>query len=308
MTISITTQASEMPETLPDHDFGFAIDYKKGEGPAKRVFGAMHRFIEACEACTQSLVDSIGVSIDPVIVLEDLEAGSIRSWFRTIWNEDGLHEATKSGDFKQAVGTVIASVVDKMVNKTNDPDSPPKLHDIQSDICKLVENVDVKGLAVRKKIPGEDIIEVVKKFESIKELLLPEDRAEFLLSEEIRTEFVQSFKVNIGKLEKEATKEEVINRNQVMILVVKKPDYLGASQWDFKYSGRSITAAIEDKNWVADFQTRKIDVRPGDALKCGVRIETAYGYSNNVISQKHYVEKVEEVIEKGDMDLPQMWD
>lgn len=309
MTISITTQASEMPETLPDSDFGFAIDYNKNEGSAKRVFGATYRFIEACEACSLSLVGSLGLSIDPVIVLEDVEVGSIKTWFKAKWEEDGLYEATKSGDYKQVIGTLLASGIQQMVDKINDPESPPKLSDIQSDLYELSKDANLESLTTREPISGEDLIEIVKKFESVKESLIPGDKAEFLLSEEARVLFVQSFKVSIEKLEEEATRETSSHRDQAMILVVKKPDYLGTSQWLFRYGGKNLAATIEDEEWLNRFQARKIDVRPGDALKCEVRIEVAYGYSNNVIAQKHYIEKVQRVIEKGNggAQLPQMF-
>lgn len=309
MTISITTQVSEMPENLPEYDFGFAIEYKKHEGPAKRVFEATYRFIEACEACSRSLIDSIGISIDPVIVLEDIEAGSIKTWFKTKWEDEGLHEATRSGDIKKVIGTVVASGIQKMVDKINDPDIQLKLYDIQSDIYELSKSADLGGLTVQERVPGEDLIDIVKKFEIVKDSLISGDKAEFLLSEENRTEFVQSARANIKNLEEEATREIVSHRDPKMILVVKRPDYLGASQWEFRYGGKRIVATIKDKEWVARFQARKIDVRPGDALKCEVRIEVGYGYSNNVISQKYHIEKVEKVIEKGDDEthLPQIF-
>jgi len=298
MTVSITTQASEVPNNLPDSDFGFAIDYRKHEGEAKRVFGATYRFIEACESCSLSLVGSLGISIDPVIVLEDIETGSIKTWFKAKWEEDELYEATKSGDFKQVLGTLIASGIQKMVDKINDPESPPRLSDIQSDLYELTTNANLENFSIREPIPGEDLIEIVKQFDSVKELLIPGDKAEFLLSEERRVLFVQSFKANIEKLEKEATREISSHSDPAMILVVKKPDYLGASQWIFRFSGKNIAATIEDQQWLRCFQAREIDVRPSDALKCKVRIEVAYGYSNNVISQKYFIEKVKKVIVK----------
>ncbi len=309
MTISITTQASEIPESLPASDFGFAIDYRKHEGKAKRVFGATYRFIEACETCSLSLVGSLGLSIEPVIVLEDVETGSIKTWFKAKWEEGGLHEATKSGDFKQVVGTLLASGIQQMVDKINDPESPPKLFEIQSDLYELSKDANLENLDIRAPIPGEDLIEIVKKFESVKESLIPGDKAEFLLSEESRILFVQSFKVSIEKLEKEATRETSSHRDPAMILVVKKPDYLGNSQWLFRYGGKNIATTIEDKEWLNRFQAREEDVRPGDALKCEVRIEVAYSYSNNVIAQKYYIEKIERVIPKGNGEtkLPQIF-
>lgn len=46
MTIALTAHVSEVPKKLPPHDFGFDIDYRSDEGPAKRVFGATYRFMK----------------------------------------------------------------------------------------------------------------------------------------------------------------------------------------------------------------------------------------------------------------------
>lgn len=60
MTVLITTQHSEVSEDLPSYDFGFAIDYVKHVGQARRALGATYRFIEACETFNKHLLGSIG--------------------------------------------------------------------------------------------------------------------------------------------------------------------------------------------------------------------------------------------------------
>src|SRR5579883_1194449 len=61
--------------------------------------------------------------------------------------------------------------------------------------------------------------------------------------------------------------------------------------------GRQISANISDSEWLAAFQSRKIDVRPGDALRCLVNIEHHYGYDNELITETYIVTKVVEVLE-----------
>jgi hypothetical protein len=102
-------------------------------------------------------------------------------------------------------------------------------------------------------------------------------------------------------------KETVKGENQPMTLIVKKPDYLGQSKWDLRHGRRQISANIADAEWLAAFQSRKIDVRPGDALHCLVNIEHHYGYDNELISETYVVTKVTEVLEnqitQGEMDI-----
>jgi hypothetical protein len=91
-----------------------------------------------------------------------------------------------------------------------------------------------------------------------------------------------------------------------MILAVKKPDYLGTSKWELRHGKRTISAKIEDANWLGRFQGRQVDVRPGDALQCTVKIEMLYGFDNELISERYTVLKVIEVLANRyqNMELP----
>jgi hypothetical protein len=110
------------------------------------------------------------------------------------------------------------------------------------------------------------------------------------------------------ELEKITIKETVKAPNMPMTLIVKKPDYLGKSKWDFRHGGKQVAASIHDETWLVAFQARKVDVRPGDALKCLVDIEHHYGYDNELVAETYAVSKVNEVIEnqvfQGDLNLP----
>ena len=298
MTIAITTQVSEMPEELPPSDFGFDIDYEKGEGPAKRVFGATYRFIEACESCSQALIGSIGVEIEPVVVLEDIEASSLKSRFKFFWTEEG-EGVVKSGDVKRILSTFLVEGIKAIVRETNDQKSQPEVLALQDQLLELSESMDRLNLASRVPIPADDLIVIIKQFESIKDLLVPGDRADLVLPGDKKVRVDQSVVVDIDQLRAEATREILVHRDPSMILIVKKPDYLADSQWGFRYDGRNFLATIEDKEWLDQFQQRQKDVRPGDALKCEVRIEVSYGYDNEVISKRYFVEKIISVIVGG---------
>ena len=61
--------------------------------------------------------------------------------------------------------------------------------------------------------------------------------------------------------------------------------------WDLRHGKSSISAKIEHEEWLRSFQNRSVDVRPGDALKCAVRIEMMYGHDNELINEKYYIEE-----------------
>jgi hypothetical protein len=54
---------------------------------------------------------------------------------------------------------------------------------------------------------------------------------------------------------------------------------------------------MSDQKWLRNFQRRRVDVRPGDALRCRVSREVRYGFDNEVVGERFTIEKVEEVLE-----------
>ena len=106
-----------------------------------------------------------------------------------------------------------------------------------------------------------------------------------------------SVRLDVEEIESLAIKETQVHTVPAMVLIVRKPDYLGSSMWDLRHGKRSISAKIEHEGWLNEFQRRRVDVRPGDALKCAVRIEMMYGHDNELINEKYYVETVTEVLE-----------
>jgi hypothetical protein len=52
--------------------------------------------------------------------------------------------------------------------------------------------------------------------------------------------------------------QETIRSENELVLLVKKPDYLGNSKWEFRYNDRSIEAKILDQNWLERFRHAQI--------------------------------------------------
>ena len=88
---------------------------------------------------------------------------------------------------------------------------------------------------------------------------------------------------------------EVNSNESIMILKVRKPDYLGESKWEFVLD-RGFDAKIIDIDWLNRFQNRIEDVRPGDAIRANVRTEIRYGYEGEVVGVRHTIVKVIEVV------------
>ena len=91
--------------------------------------------------------------------------------------------------------------------------------------------------------------------------------------------------------------KETISSELTMILKIKKPDYLGDSQWQFKHGKNTMSVKILDENWLSQFRSRQITISPGDSLRATVRSESKYDSNYEVISEKYEVIQVIEVIQ-----------
>ena len=139
----------------------------------------------------------------------------------------------------------------------------------------------------------------MKDFQRVKDHFVEGDRAS-VITPDGDLEMNLSIRLDIENIEALAVRETQTINVPSIVLIVKKPDYLGISMWDLRHGRRTISARIEDAEWLTRFQGRQIDVRPGDALRCQARIDFLYGHDNELIAERYTVEKVHEVLEAQD--------
>lgn len=278
----------------PKADFGFEIDFQRGVGPASRVFAATHDFIRACEALDDELVQSIDSSIETVLVLEDIQAGSIKTWLRNSLSatED---DALKSLDWRPLVGKYLVRAKYAIIRWIDDDTTPRSLPDLRREIQKIASETDVRHLLDYSAPSPTALVSAIRDFQAVKDRLLPGDRAT-LITGDGDIEFNLSVSIAIDDIEALAVARTIEVPPAEMILPVKKPDYLGDSKWELRHGKRNIGAKIEHTDWLRQFQKRQVDARPGDALRCMVKTEYLYGFDNELLTERYTVLEVLEVM------------
>lgn len=100
--------------------------------------------------------------------------------------------------------------------------------------------------------------------------------------------------------------EKYINRVEAKLLV-KKPDLIGDSKWEFHF-GKTIRAKIEDENWKKSFKEHKFSIMSGTRLVVTLRIENDLDDKNNPIEDDvaYFVEKVHRLDNPFDEDESQI--
>lgn len=280
----------------PEADFAFHIDFRRGEGPASRVFAATHAFIEACEALDRELAASIDTGIETVMVLEDIEAASLKTWFRTVPTAAD-DQALKQLDWKPAVGKYLVRAKYLVLRWIDADEGQRDLLSLRRDIRDLARETDARQMPDYAPVDPRAIVDAVQGFEAVKDHLVEGDRAAMVVSEEETADFNLAVRLDRQTIEALAVRETRTHSVPSMVLVVRRPDYLGGAMWQFRHGRRSISATVGDAEWLAAFQNRAVDVRPGDALSCEVRVDVSYGHDNELIAERHHIVKVHEVLE-----------
>ena len=276
--------------------FCVEIDYERGSESPSRVFRAMTDLIETFEAFDKDLVRSVDPSIETVALIENIEAGSIRAWLANalrISDDDAL----KNLDWKPQVGKYLVKakyLAIKYLEGKTEILSKEEVDQLESDILKVAVETDVAHIPAYTAPNRRRLLLHIEKLSASLTYLHREDRAYYETPEE-KIEMNKEFSIVPETIDQLLTRE-TLSSSQTMILKVKKPDYLGESRWDLRHGTRVISVKIRDQEWLDRFQSRKIDVRPGDSLRAQVEIKVMYGYDNEVVNTQYEVMKVIEIL------------
>jgi hypothetical protein len=295
MTMKLTTKK---PKTPMDADFAIYIDFKKDIAKPQRVFQTADALIRALQNLDRSLCSTIDSKIIPLMMLEEIESGSLKIWLKNTL-EAVDDQSLKELNWKTLVGKYLVkakyAIID-FVNKGQQNESKDSLLKLSNKIKEIAQETDVRYLPDYKAPNIAELAESIKQISEAKNFLDQQDKLQYI-GDDKSLDFDLSIDWTPEKFEDFLTKETVEYPELTMILAIKKPDYLGYSAWELRHGKKKITAKIEDEHWLKDFQDRKKDVRPGDALKCKVKQKLHYGFDNELIAEKYIITKIEEVLE-----------
>lgn len=293
---------AEMKE-LEKADFFIEIDFKKDTENPSRIFQTMSELIKSFQELDNDLIKGIDSKIDPVILLEDVEIGSLKVWL--VQALKGIpDESIKELEWKKAVGHYLLKakyfIINKLEGKTAITDAQD-IKDIQYELLEEAKNTDIKLFPAYSPIPLPKLLDNIDKINKSLQHLGPGDSAFIQTGIGSKANFNLELSFSPEDMEDLLTKES-LRSTSTMILKVKKPDYLGNSMWDFKHGSRTIHASITDANWLSRFQSRLIDIRPGDSIRASVQTIVKYGYDNELVGQSYEIVEVKEIIPMNPSD------
>jgi len=292
----IFTLVETYSSVLAGSGFGLKIDFAKNTEDPARVFRALSGLIDFCQYFDKSLVRALNLDIKPILLLEDIDQGSITGWlknsFRTSKNEIITDRA-----IWQALSRYLNTAKRIFIDFFRDRDTVESLEEITGLQRKLLHLAEASPLSTRTicgPVSQRELLEGVDKFQLPLRELMVADKAYYLLNEE-SSSINLDLNISASQIEK-ILLGEVLENEQEMILKIKKPDYLGDSKWVFRHGKRTIEAKMNDLEWMQSFRRREIPVVPGDAFRAVIRSVTKYDFNGELLSEQISVQRVIEVI------------
>lgn len=277
-----------------DTQFEFVIDFVRGEGAASRVLLAANDFVRMCEKIDAELVRSVHAGIEAHVVLDDIQSGSLKLILRSLVG--GVpDEALRDLDWKKALGHYLVKAKYKILAWADQPDAPHRLTEVRRALQSAAAETEVLHLPSYAPPAPAALIQALRDVQRVKSNLDDGDRA-YYRSPVGNHELDRTVRFDEATIERLAVKESIEQPPATMLLLVKRPDYLGKAQWDFRHGKRPLHATIADEAWLKRFQGRELDVRPGDALKCRVAVEMLYGFDNELIAERYRILEVTEIL------------
>lgn len=286
----ITAQAD------PASSFEIKIDFEKHSERPSRVFQSMAQMIESFQVIDNDFLFPFDVRAETFLILEDIKAGSLRTRLTTMLRSVN-DEALKDGDWKKVVGDYLLKGKYRLIGFLENKKQITERAEIEklgTDIHALAVETNVKKLSSYKPVPLALLLRDIHQITLSLEPLKLTDSAKFI-SKNQEVQFNQGFQYQQDSVEALLTKEtKTFEKTET--LKVKKPDYLGESMWELKLRDHPISAKIVDHDWLLRFQSRQVDVRPGDALSVILQTQINYGFQRDEISVRYHIIKVIEIV------------
>ena len=277
--------------------FAITVDFVRGKGDPSRPFQTMIDLMDSLARFDRDLVKSIDVTIEPVLLLENIETGSIKSWFISALRSID-DTAIRSGDWKKLVGDYVVKGKYALLKRLEGAASVTDeglIGEIQAELLEEAEKTELRGLLGYTPMSRTRLAAHIADVTDSLKLLDDGDTATFETRQGPTVPFNKSLRVNDEELTELLAVQKVTNDDE-LILKIKKPDFLGASMWEFRYDGHTIEASIQDDEWLKEFHDGVVAVLPGGALRVTVRIEAAYDAENESLPPRYTVLKVLEVL------------
>lgn len=279
-----------------EQHFCLTIDYDRQSAHPEEVFLGIANLIKSFNTLDNSLVACIDNQIEPVLILEDVEKGSIKMILKNIIEsipDDGLREC----NVKKILGAYLVKCKYLILKYVDDKDSinTSDVETLENNLMEVAKQTNISSLNCYDKPPRDNFLKGVAEMGNAVGTFRKNDKIYMEIPGEQKVIINTKFRLPQKDLEEFCAGKE-LKSTATIILKVRKPDFLGDTQWMFKHGENNFDAKFLDTDWLDKYRHREVAVYPGDSLKVKVEFICVYDKNGVLLSQKNSILRVYSII------------
>ncbi|MBR0643320.1 hypothetical protein [Plastoroseomonas hellenica] len=260
--------------------------------------------IRALGAMDNDLAAGFGIAIETEPLLLDIQTGSLRTKLGTLI-KDIPDEILAKGEIRPIIGHFLVRAKHHVL-RTLEPQTDFKilLPKVQLAIAHEAQAAGLEGLGYTP-LSAPALADHMRAAARATQTLSPGDAMRYEAGGDA-TFLAPSSTLDDDALDEAVIAEELTSTSR-MLLKVKRPDFLGEAQWDFRHGSNLIKARIVDEEWLSRFHARRVIVQPGDSLDAEVRVVARYAASGDLVRATHTIVRVLRVVstdQSNSLSLP----
>ena len=288
-------------------EFALTIHFVEGEADPVRTFNGLARLLDALLQFDRVVIGAVDPLIHAAFALERVEAGSVTAWVRNKLTQVD-DQPIRDFDWKKMVGSYALKAKYRALDYLNarmEAQEAVRLQELRDDLEKLARSAEFRHLPLPAPLKLDALVEPLDAIQDAKSTFENKDRITISSGEGTRELDLNSTKHPSEYLPLEGS--HVSSGSMEMVLLVKKPDYLGDSKWEFRHGSSIVTAHVLDGPWVEQFRRGREVIVPGSALVCSVAYEYAYDDKGALQSAKHDITRVHRIVTHSGGDQGKLW-
>lgn len=241
----------------------------------------------AIEASYRALAGTAQVEFETLAVVEEVTKRSLSLWLRVQTRSDELGEAPDASPLKFLARGTLAMIA------WMDGSPTLQLADLQQAIRVLAWGTSITTTAHPALPSSAELVRSISAWQKAKNAQNADDHVRIVTNNGSADLDLEK---RIADPRTLLLARKLVNHSAEMIFVVEMPDYQASGEWHLKHGDTRTTASAEPGTLLDKFYRRELDIRPGDALRCRVDLETSYGPDHEVLGERYRIIEIIEVL------------
>ncbi|AOT10438.1 hypothetical protein [Pseudoalteromonas luteoviolacea] len=285
-------------EEIEFKDICIKIDFEHNSHHPQRVFDSMSHLISSIELFHLCFLNSVAVETQSEFLLSNVKEGSLESWLSLRIKGDVTSDKKRRlADYlNRCTELVLEFIYDKETIKSID-----EIDSLEQSISSMAHEMDLEEFPNVFSLDKHRLLKGYSEIGKATNSLNTIDEA-YLKSHTTIKKINKNFYLSDEELQSLVV-DRIEEASSTETLIVKKPDLLGNSMWDFMKDKRSISAKLLDPTWLNKFHQRRVIIAPGDALYCDLLTLIFYDKKGEIIDVKYQISRVHH---KVDLNFQQL--